>query len=100
MRRECRESFPDETRKEPSSRDEEGYRGSSCIVAGPSVFLSSGDVYVRELLELRQGCERPDRVSKGRYDFPRDASAKKGLMSPGGENLLDFLYWRQVTLKI
>ena len=27
-------------------------RGFSRVVAGPTVFLSSGDVYVRELLEL------------------------------------------------
>ena len=34
-------------------------RGSSSVVVGPSVFLSSGDWYVGELLELHQGCQRP-----------------------------------------
>ena len=29
-------------------------------------------------------------------DEPRDASAEMGLISPGGENLLDFLELRQV----
>ena len=31
-----------------------------------------------------------------RCDEPRDASADMGLISPGGENLLDFLELRQV----
>ena len=56
MRRECRESFPDEAGK--------GTLLSSYLVetellfrlAGPSVFLSSGAGYVGELLELQQGC--------------------------------------------
>ena len=31
-----------------------------------------------------------------RCDYPRDASAEMGLISPGGENLLDILELRQV----
>ena len=30
-----------------------------------------------------------------RCDYPREASAEMGLISPGGENLLDFLELRQ-----
>ena len=41
---------------------------------------------VKDLLEV------PD----VRCDFPGDASAEMGLISPGGENLLDFLELRQV----
>ena len=64
--------------------------------AGFSCFLSSGDGYVGELLELQQGCEGPLEVPDVRCDKPRYASVEMGLISPGGENLLDFLELRQV----
>ena len=64
--------------------------------AGLSCFLSSGDGYVGELLELQQGCEGSLEVPDVRCDKPRYASAEMGLISPGGENLLDFLELRQV----
>ena len=64
--------------------------------AGLSCFLSSGDGYVGELLELQKGCEGPFEVPEVRSEYPRDASAEMGLISPGGENLLDFLELRQV----
>ena len=35
-------------------------------------------------------------VPEGRCDLPGDASAEMGLISRGGENLLDFLELRQV----
>ena len=38
----------------------------------------------------------PLEVPDVRYDEPRDASAEMGLISPGEENLLDFLELRQV----
>ena len=63
--------------------------------AGGSRFLSSGDGYVGELLELQQGCEGPLEVPDVRCDKPRDASLEMGLISPGGENLLDFLQLQQ-----
>ena len=61
-----------------------------------SCLLSSRDEYVGELLELQQGCEDPLEVPEVRCDSPRDASAEMGLISPGGEHLLDFLELRQV----
>ena len=61
-----------------------------------SCFLSSGDGYFGELLELHQGCEGPLGSPEVRCDYPRDASAEMGLISPGGENLLDFLELWQV----
>ena len=64
--------------------------------AGVSCFLSSGDGYVGELLELQQGLQDPLEVPEVRCDYPRDASAEMGLMWPGGENLLDFFELRQV----
>ena len=36
----------------------------------------------------------PMEVPEVRCDYPRDASAEMGLISPGGENLLDFLELR------
>ena len=65
---------------------------------GPSCFLSSGDGYVGELLELQQGCEGPFVLSRVRCDYPRDASVEMGLIYPGGENVLDFLKLWQVLL--
>ena len=38
----------------------------------------------------------PLEVPEVRCDWPRDASAEMGLISPGGENLLDFLELWQV----
>ena len=64
--------------------------------AGLSCFLSSGDRYVGEKLELQQDCDRPFGSSRGRCDKPGDASAEMGLISPEGENLLDFLDLRKV----
>ena len=39
------------------------------MMVGRSVFLSSGDGYVGELLELPQGCQRPFRGSRGKVGF-------------------------------
>ena len=64
--------------------------------AGLSYFLSSVDGYVGDLLELQQGCEVALGAPEVRCDKPRDASVEKALISPGGENLLDFLELRQV----
>ena len=36
----------------------------------------------------------PMEVPEVRCDYPPDASAEMGLISPGGENLLDFLELR------
>ena len=38
----------------------------------------------------------PLEVPEVRCDEPRDASVEMGLISPGGENLLDFIELRQV----
>ena len=56
-----------------------------------SCFLSSGDGYVGDFLSCIKGVKDPLEVPDVRCDLPRDASAEMGLMSPGGENLLDFL---------
>ena len=43
-----------------------------------------------------KGVKDPLKVTEVRCDFPGDASAEMGLISPGGEILLDFLELRQV----
>ena len=49
-----------------------------------------------KFLSCSKGEKDPLEVPEVRCDYPRDASAEMGLTSPGGENLLDFLEWRQV----
>ena len=47
-------------------------------------------------LSCSQGVKDPLEVPDVRCDLPGDASADMGLISPGGENLLDFLELQQV----
>ena len=49
-------------------------------------------------LSFSKGVKDPLEFPEVRCDLPVDASAKMGLISPGGENLLDFLELRQVLL--
>ena len=57
MRRERREIFPDDAGKGSFFSSEEAETGLLWMWAGLSCFLSSGDGYVGQLLELQQGCE-------------------------------------------
>ena len=41
-------------------------------------------------LSCSKGVKDPLEVPEVRCDYPRDASAEMGLLSPGGENLLIF----------
>ena len=47
-------------------------------------------------LSFSKGVKDPLEVPEVRCDLPGDASAEIGLISPGGENLLDFLDFGQV----
>ena len=47
-------------------------------------------------MSCSNGVKDPLEVPEVRCDYPRDASAEMGIISPGGENLLDFLELRQV----
>ena len=47
-------------------------------------------------LSCSKGVKDPLEVPDVRCDLPREASAEMGLISPGGENLLDFLELRHV----
>ena len=71
VRHEHQDPLPKKQGNRPSSRDEEG----------PSVFLSSGDGYVGELLELHQVCQGPFRGSRGKVDFSQDTTTENGFIS-------------------
>ena len=47
-------------------------------------------------LSCSKGVKDPLEVPEVRCDYTRDASAEMGFISPGGENLFDFLELRQV----
>ena len=65
MRRERREFFPDHAGKGSLLSSKEAETGLLWMWAGLSCFLSCGDGYVGELLELQQGCEGPFVSSRG-----------------------------------
>ena len=48
-------------------------------------------------LRCSKGVKDPWEIPAFRCDYPRGASSEKGLISPGGENLMDFLELRQVS---
>ena len=68
MRRERREFFPDHAGKGSLLSSYEAETGLLWMWAGLSCFLSSGDGYIGELLELQQGCEGPFGSSEVRCD--------------------------------
>ena len=51
---------------------------------------------LRDFLSCSKGVKVPLEVPEVRCDEPRNASGEMGLISPGWENLLDFLELRQV----
>ena len=89
-------SFPTSQGKDRSSRARRRKRGSSGCgwnsrASSPVETNMSGN-----FLSCSKGVKDPLEVPEVRCDSPRDASAEMGLISPGGENLLDFLELRQV----
>ena len=89
-------SFPTTQGKDPSSRGLRRKRGSSGCGrdsrASSRVETGMSGIF----LSCSKGVNNPLEVPEVRCDSPRDASAEMGLISPGGENLLDFLELRQV----
>ena len=59
LRRERQDFFPDHAGKGSLLSSSEVEMGLLWMWPGLSCFLSSGDGYVGELLELQQGCEGP-----------------------------------------
>ena len=64
MRRQRREFFPNHAGKGSLLSSYEAETGLLWMWAGLLCFLSSGDWYVGELLELQQGCEGPFESSR------------------------------------
>ena len=89
-------SFPTSQGKDPSSRARKRKRSSSGC--GRNYHASSRVETGKSgnFLSCSKGVKDPLEVPEVRCDLPQDASAEMGLMSPGGENLLDFLELRQV----
>ena len=89
-------SFPTTQGKYPTSRAARQKRDSS--VCGRDSHASSRveTGMSGNFLSCSKGVKDPLEVPEVRCDKPRDASAEMGLISPGGENLLDFLELRQV----
>ena len=72
-------------------------RASSRLEGRTSLFFSSCG---RFLLSYCKDVKDPFQVKEGMCDFPQEAAAEKGLISPGGENIQDFLEFQQVPLEL
>ena len=82
--------------KDPSSRARKRIRGSSGCVRNSRASSRMETGMSGNFLCCSKCVKDPFEVPEVRCDLPRDASAEMGLISPGGENLLDFLELRQV----
>ena len=88
--------FPTTQGKDPSSRARRQRRVySECgRDSRASTRVETGKS--GNFLSCSKGVKDHSQVPEFRCDSPRDASAEMGLISPGGENLMDFLELRQV----
>ena len=89
-------SFPTTQGKDPSSRARRRKRGSSGCGRDSRVSSRVKTGMSWNFLSCSKGVKYPLEFPEVRCDLPRDTSAKMGLISPGGDNLLDFLELRQV----
>ena len=89
-------SFPTTLGKDPSSRSRRRKRGSSGCGRDSRDSSRVETGMSGNFLSCSKGVKDPLEVPEVRCDWPRDASAEMGLISPGGDNLLDFLELRQV----
>ena len=89
-------SFPTTQGKDPSSRDRRRKRGSSGCGRDSRASSRVETGMSGTFLSCSKGVKDQLEVPEVRSDLPRDASAEMGLISPAGENLLDFLQLRQV----
>ena len=91
-------SFPTTQGKDPTSRVRRRKRGSSGCGRDSRASSQVETVMSGNFLSCSMVVKDPLEVPDVRCDWPRDASAEMGLISPGGENLLDFLELQQVLL--
>ena len=83
-------SFPTTQGKDPSSRVRRRKRGSSGCGRDSRASSRVESGMSGNFLSCRKGVKDPVEVPDVRCDYPRDASAEMGLISPGGKNLLVF----------
>ena len=84
-------SVPTTQGKEPSFRAMRRKRGSSGCGRDSRAFSRVETSMSGNFLRCIKGVKDPLEVPEVRCDYSRDASAEMGLISLGGENLLDFL---------
>ena len=89
-------SFPTTQGKDPSSRESRQERGSSGCGRDSRASSRVETGMSGNFLTCSKGVKDPLEFPDVRCDYPQVASAEMGLISPGGENLLDFLELRQV----
>ena len=89
-------SFPTTQGKDPSSRARSRIRGSSGCGRDSRASSQVETDMSGNFLSCSKGVKDALEVPKVRCDYIRDASAEMCLISPGGENLLDFLELGQV----
>ena len=89
-------SFPTTQGKDPSSRARRRKRGSSGCGQNTRASSRVGTGMSGNFLSCSKGVKDPLEVPDLKCDYPLVASTEMGLISPGGENLLDFLEMRQV----
>ena len=89
-------SLPTKQGKDPSSRARRRKRGSPGCVRDPRASSRVETGKAGNCLSCCKGVKDPLEVPVVRCDYPREASSEMGLISPGGQNLLDFLALRQV----
>ena len=89
-------SFPTTQVMDPSSRARRRKRGSSACGRDSHASSQVEPGMSGNCLSCSNGVKDPLEVPEFRCEKPRDASAEIGLISPGGENLLDFLQLQQV----
>ena len=88
-------SFPTTQGKDPSSRASRRKR-PLWIWAGLSDSSRVETGMSGNFLSCSKGVKDPLKVPEFKCDYPLVASVEMGLISPGRENLLDFLELRQV----
>ena len=89
-------SFPTKQGKDPSSRARRRNRGSPGCVRDPRASSRVETGMSGNFLSCSKGVKDPLEVPVVRCDYPRETSTEMGLISPEGQNLLDFLELRQV----
>ena len=89
-------SFPKKQGKDPTSRSTRRQPGSSGCGRDRRASSRVETGRSGNFLSCSKGVKVLLVVPEARSDYPGDASAEMGLISPGGQNLLDFLELRQV----